>query len=768
MPSDKSQPNPSKLSDKELLVRIRTRFQQMEEADHDNRQQAMEDMKFLHIPGYGWDAKSKKARGKRPCYEFPKLRIKTKRIVNEMRANRPSGKVRAVEEGDRPTARVLEGLGRNILSVSDFDTIADHAGEYQVGGGLAAWRILTDYSETDPFVQDICVKPIANPFNVYCDENSTDPLHRDAEDFCLLDRISNVAYERKYPKARKVDFDGDSFDDDVEWRDETSTRICEYHWKEPAERDVVKLQDGKIVYADDPQLNKIDPTQIIARKTMQCHKILMCVASGDAILEGPVELKGQYHRIILFHGEWMVIDGEVRWWGMTRHAKDAQRAYNVSSTSVTEAVATAPKSHFWATAEQAKGLTDQWNRAITENMPYLLYNPDPKAPGPPQMAPGAQIPAALVQELQIRDQELKDVTGVYDASLGERSNEKSGIAISRRTEQTQIVNFNFPDNMAKAKQWTVTVINDLIPYYYDTERTIRVIGVDGAEDYVRINTVGIGKDGLPAIVNDLTRGKYDVTVTVGPSFSTQRQEAAETYTQMAQQDPALMPTAGDLVYKSLDLPYAEEIAERRRAMLPAPIQQMIAQKGQQAPEVRAAMAQVSALQEQVNQQGKLVQQAAGEADQRKSEAEKAEAKVQTAIEQLRTEEARFEAIVAKAQAQLAQKEAQIAAREVQSQLEPAQKDIESQKQTLLVDAQNAIQGIQALAQQFMEAAQQTIQMIDQRAAQPAPARPRVARIKRVNGELIGTIDELNPDGSVAASRPVNVSRQNGEIVGTMQ
>jgi len=264
-----------------------------------------------------------------------------------------------------------------------------------------------------------------------------------------------------------------------------------------------------------------------------------------------------------------------------------------------------------------------------------------------------EVLVALVQESQIRDQELKDVMGVYDASLGDRSNEKSGLAISRRAEQGQIVNFNFPDNMAKAKQLTVTVINDIIPYYYDTERTVRVLGVDGAEEYVRINTAGVDPEsGEPVLLNDLTRGKYDVTVTVGPSFATQRQEAAETYTQMAPQDPLLMTTAADLVYKALDLPYSDQIAERRRAMLPPQIQAMMNQGKAQSPEATQAMAQIQAMKSQLDQQGQLVQAAAAEAEKARAAADKAES-------DLKVKQAQFDTEVANSLAQLAQKEAEL-------------------------------------------------------------------------------------------------------------
>lgn len=731
---------PQKKADRELLARIRDRLKLMQEADHHNRQEALVDMKFLHLPGEQWEPSVRAARGNRPCYEFNKTRIKAKRVVNEMRANRPSGKVRATEDNDRETAKVIEGIGRNILSVCDFDTTADYAGEYQVGAGLGAWRIITEYGE-DSFDQDILVKPIANPFNLYWDPASVDPLHRDAADWCLLDRMTKDAYESKYgKKARKVDFESEvEFEDEQEWFSESGgVRIAEYHYLEPYEKKLLQLSDGRVLDAASPEgklalageMKSADGQPIVVRKerTAPCNRVMTCIASGDAILEGPTELKGKYHRFIAVHGEFIIIDGKVYWKGITRHAKDPQRAYNVASTSVTETIASSPLSHYWVTEAQAKGNTAQWKRAIAQNLPFLQYTFDGKAPGPPARVGGVEVPVALVQEQQIRDQELKDVMGVYDASLGDRSNETSGRAISRRNEQGQIVNFNFPDNMAKAKQWTVTIINDMIPFYYDTERTVRVLGIDGAEDYVRINTAGTDpRSGEPILANDLTRGKYDVTVTVGPSYATQRQEASEFFQAMAPQDPALMQTAADLVYKAADVPYAEEIAERRRLMLPPPIQAFLNQKKQQPPEVVQAFAQIQSLKAELDQQGQLVQAAAAEAQKAKAAADKA-------VSDLNVKRAQFDTDIAKSLAQLAQKEAELTLMEAQLTSKVADTEIKAQ-----IDG--AVSDVQRIAAEAL-----------QKATAAAEARPRVSRIVRQNGALV----PIYQDQEVAASPPAAI------------
>jgi hypothetical protein len=395
---------------------------------------------------------------------------------------------------------------------------------------------------------------------------------------------------------------------------------------------------------------------------------------------------------------------------------------------------------------QSKGNTDQWNKAIAENLPFLNYNHDPQQPGAPQRTGGAEVPVALIQEATIRDQELKDVFGVYDSSLGDKSNETSGRAISRRNEQGQIVNFNFPDNMAKAKQRTLEIINDLIPFHYDTERTVRVLGVDGSEEYVKINTAGIDpKTGEPVLINDLTKGKYDITVTVGPSFATQRQEAADAYSALAPQDPLLMQTSADLVYKSMDLPYSDEIAERRRAMLPPQIQALIKQGKDLPPEVKQAQALLDAGKQQLDEQGKLLA-AAGEevktekaaADQAKSAAEVARANLKVEQANLAVDVANFKTLKADAACEIMQKQGAVDS-------QGAKQDAVADRGSLETALQNAIAQIQqSTVELFQRHAEQLSKMVTTalQSAQP----PQVVVANPLKKKL--AISRRMPDGNI--------------------
>jgi hypothetical protein len=725
----------------DLLVRIRKRYQIMTKADDENRNKAKDDLRFANVPGEQWDAKTREARGLRPCYEFNKLRVTIKRVVNEMRKNRPAGKVRAVEEGDKETADTLEGLCRNIWNVSDADTVIDYAGEYQVGGGMGAWRIATEYADDSAFEQDIVIEPIKNPFCLYADPTASDPLKRDALDWLLTDRISKASYKERYPDAEVVEFsEGNSFDDDAEWQDEETVRVCEYWYKEPYEKEIWLLETGQTVDSTAKGSDQIDPATIKKRRTAQCHRIKMCIASGNAILKEE-EWAGREFPFIVIYGDWLVIEGKVHWSGLTRFAKDAQRSYNAARTAISETIAMAPQAKWWATPAQANGHMEMWNEAHNKNFPVMLFNPDPKAPNTaPQRMGGADVPVALIQESQIASEEIKAVTGIYDASLGAQSNETSGRAILSRQQQGEVATFNYSDNMGKGVRRTWEILIDLIPKIYDTERAIRILGVDGSEKYLKVNEVVTDeRTGEPVTINDLSRGKYDVAVTVGPSFTTQRQEAAETYMNLAQAFPPLMQFAGDLVAKSMDLPYSDEIAERLQTMLPPPIQQLLSEGKQVPPEAQAAMAQANQLMEQVQQHGQLVQQAAQEAEQGKAEAEKAKSEVQQLMAQLETKKAQFDAHVAQKLADITLKEAQSTSSE---QAQGAQQD----REALAGEVKQAVADIQTMAGQFMQQAVQTMAEMQAR-TQPQvivanPPKSKQVRVRRVNGELIGDVQEV--------------------------
>src|SRR5437879_10583974 len=119
---------------------------------------------------------------------------------------------------------------------------------------------------------------------------------------------------------------------------------------------------------------------------------------------------------------------------------------------------------------------------------------------------------------------MKAVIGIYDASLGAKSNETSGIAIARRDAQGDTGTFVYHDNFALAIERTAEIVNDLFPHIYDTQRSLQILGEDGKPSMVTINKPQM-MDGVAKVENDITAGAYDVQMEMGPSYSSKREQA---------------------------------------------------------------------------------------------------------------------------------------------------------------------------------------------------------------------------------------------------
>ncbi|WP_411393596.1 hypothetical protein [Xylella fastidiosa] len=91
-----------------------SRYQLASDCCRDLYDQARDDIKFVTVPGNQWDESLKKRRRHRQTYEFSKLRMHTQQVINEMRQQRPSCKVRGVEESDRGWLKSCRGFAAHL------------------------------------------------------------------------------------------------------------------------------------------------------------------------------------------------------------------------------------------------------------------------------------------------------------------------------------------------------------------------------------------------------------------------------------------------------------------------------------------------------------------------------------------------------------------------------------------------------------------------------------------------------------------------------
>lgn len=558
--------------DADALAEMLERYRRASEAVAELYDEAAQDIKFVSKPGCQWDEKLKARRGDRPCYEFPKLQGHIRQVVNSMRQSRPQGKVRGVEESDTGLAEIMQGLAMNILSVSNADLAHDIAFEAAVKGGFGVWRITTDYADEDSFDQCIYVEPVRNPFAVKLDPAASEIDRRDGLFAFVEEFIPESEFERKYPKADLRDFDGNSAIKD--WRDSGKVRIAEYWYKKPVKRELWALSNDETVFADESDEAALTSAgiQIVKRRDVDGHKVYMRLTNGAQFLTEEQEFPCKFIPLITVWGNITNIEGEDYWYGLTREAKDQQRLHNVHRTAVIEAVAKSPKAPFILKPKWIKGFERFWKRANAEDYPYLPISDDAPDNIEVKRTQQAEVPTALIQLAQMDNDDLKASTGIFDPSLGSQSQETSGIAIQRRQNQSATSTFHYIDNLSYAIRFEYEILLDMIPRIYDTPRVVRILGQDGAEQWKQLyQQVQDPQTGQMVTLNDISKGKYDVTVTVGPSFATQRMEAVTAFSQLVGQVGPSFPPLGELlayqVVKNLDLPGNEETSEAVRRIL---------------------------------------------------------------------------------------------------------------------------------------------------------------------------------------------------------
>lgn len=550
-------------SDDGILRLARSRYDHCKTADDEDRAEAKEDLRFLKGGVDQWDQAvyNKRIEAGRPCLTVNKLPAILDQIVGDQRQNKPAITVRAVDsDSDPETAKILSGLIRNIENVSDAEVAYDHAFEMAAACGRGFFRITTEYCDDNSFDLQIKIKRVANPFTVVLGpHNEIDGS--DAPYGFVIEKMAREEFKNNWPDKTARDFDDD--DPDLsDWADEDQVVIAEYFYKKFTKGTLYLYQDGEI---SDKERKGQKP---IKSRPLTTTEVLWCKTDGYQFLDKPKPWPGRYIPLIPVWGKEINIDGKRYTRGCIRHAKDPQRLYNYFRSTDAETVALQPRVPYLMTPAMIGTHQSMWKKAHEENLPYLLFNPDPSMPGakpyreqPPVVSPGH------VEQIQVASDDIKSTTGYFDASLGAKSNETSGKAIMARQREGDIGSFAYVDNLSRSMRHAGRILVDLVPKIYDTQRLIRIFNEDKTERFVQINEPFMNdKDELQ--LYDLKVGMYDVTVKTGPSYTTQRQEAAESMMNFIKVVPESAPLISDLVAKSMDWPGAEDIAKRLKKALP--------------------------------------------------------------------------------------------------------------------------------------------------------------------------------------------------------
>lgn len=587
-PREASPEAQAKESDRKFIETAMKRWRFSAEFTAETRRESLDDFKFA-VLSEQWPQAVVRKFGNKVRLTINRVMAFVGQVCNEQRAQRPAGTINPVgDQSDKDTAEILQGLIRHIDVNCDSEVADDIAFEHMVIGGQGWLRLWSEYIDDDPdneWEQEIKVGAVPNPFTVYDDPSARHPLKIDAKWRFFVEDLAIDEYKERY--GDKTDFASleqfrSTGDSQGQWVGKEMIRIAEYYHIEYDKETIYQLADGSTVrsLADLPK-----GASVMHTREKQTPKVMWTLMNAVQKLEEH-KVPGSIIPSIPVLGYTQNVDGKQYIAGLVRNAKDPARAYNYQLSKATQAVAIAPTMPFVIAEGQAEGHEAEWRNANTGDLAALTYKPissGGQPVGPPQRQTAEPPIQAISHLLLTADTDMKAVTGLFDPSLGQKSPDQSGKAIVALQRQGNVATSNFSDNLARTKREMTRLMLKWIPVIYDAAAVRRIIKPDGTVDHVGVynsKTTGMSQQDAQAHfadameagkikkIYDIGVGRYDVTVSVGPSYQTKRQEQAASIMQLIGAYPELMHVCGDILINDLDFEQAKEIAERVKRTIP--------------------------------------------------------------------------------------------------------------------------------------------------------------------------------------------------------
>jgi hypothetical protein len=534
----------------EIIKKARRRYKILYDAEKDSKASFVKNMEFTFNIGDGhWNPVdvSERDNDRRPHLTANKMAKFVRQVVNGEKSMPNADEVIPVDDkGDPKIAQIYNELINDIEYKSNAEEkIYGMAGEHAVAGGFGYWRVNTRWDEEGFEQQIIELLPCPNPLLVSKDPRGMYAFVRE----CIPEDEFETEYEKKIDHA---DFDND--EDFTLWYEPEKIWIAEYFTKEPAKKILVEFENPATKETGLMKVDKLEEVPedftVLRNREIDTHKIMWYKITGNDILDSR-EWMGSYIPIVEVSGHEVQLKGKTYKQALIEDAKDMNFMYDYWLTTATEQAAMTLRNPYMVTREQIKGHEKQWKVMFKKIFPYILFNQT--SLGRPERASNAQIDPATLTMLQIADYNIKDTLGMFEASLGQQSNERSSKAITSRKAISDQGTFNFPYNFHQAKLETKRIIIDLIPGIYDNARIIRL---RGKNENIPINWPSMeGK-----LVHDLSIGKYDIRSKM-PFTPSRRQQIVDNFVQAMQYAPTHADIIFNFALKFMDVPGVEELSQ---------------------------------------------------------------------------------------------------------------------------------------------------------------------------------------------------------------
>jgi hypothetical protein len=550
-------------------------------ADQYARALTIDDGNFVFDEDGQWGKLETERRRGKPRYTINLIAAAVNEVNGNYRQNQIEMKALPEQDQSKAEAKTYNGLMRGILSGQNAEVAKDTLFKGITVGGFGAVRVLNQFTDNNPFEQDIEIEPIYDAAEtVWFDPKAKHMTGKDGRFVFEEASLTRDSFIERWPNASLTtwpDADVNNMQSDWGMGGTTSDiRVASYYVKERIKVSKTLLSDGSIMLTDDYKevVEELAEKQVtlVEAKEVDTFKVMHYKMSGTEVLEEPAEVpttRLPIVRCLGFH-EWR--NNSLHYRGIVRNAKDPQRVYNYATSANIEAYALAPKQKVMATKKMIAGHEKTWRALNTSDSPVLTYTPDSSAPdGKPIPFHAVGGSPELVQQAQQAQLDVQQTIGRRAPAQNESAADRSGRAILALQRQDDAVTFELLDNLAMTWTHVAEIVMDMIPVVIDTERQFMILNDDGETEVVTLNQMEKDEQTGKEYRKHDTSRRYRIKATVGPAFETKRSEQVNVLTALMQ-DPEMKPIVADLFAKNMDAPFADELTTRiRKSQLKAGI-----------------------------------------------------------------------------------------------------------------------------------------------------------------------------------------------------
>lgn len=553
-----------------------------------------------------------------------KLNTLVRTLIGEQRQNTPNIEVIPDQNAEEQTAQVYEALVKNIAFKSESTVQYQTAFGQASIGGYSALYARNDYASDFSFDQDIMIEAFRDPTRCWWDISAMRDDKTDGSQCGFHSFMDRKKFAAQYGKdlERKIPQSLTSQDLTFTWANESGIMVADYFVREYKSQYIYLLSNNQVIdqeqydnylketiETEDGEIELIYisdyPLEIIRKRKAPAHVIKHYKLAGDYELESSVVPSKDLPLVFVDSDSWYTKDGRQVTTPFVADAKDSQRYLNYLATQSAYLLKTSRYDQFLVSKENVQSESTQqiWRDPQSQNG-ALFFDKD-RDGFVPQRLNMPELPASLNQQYERAMNDIYTSTGMYQARLGDKSNEISGKAIDSRTRQGSYSTYINFDALNRAITQVAQIVSDMIPKVYDSERTLKLDMPDTGSETVTVNQRV--DDYSPQVANDLTKGSYTIRLKAGPSFEGQRQEAFESLQQVLQANPQVFQMIADLYAENLPLANSIELRNRLRTMVPPEIieagktGQPIPPKPQQ-PDPQAIMAQLKQKEIEIKEQ----------------------------------------------------------------------------------------------------------------------------------------------------------------------